>query len=591
MTDAMHRRDWLRAMGVAAAAPAFLPAAGDASAPPAPAPDGEILPLTSTSEVYLPPRGDGAMKFSFDFPEPSVRFGGYRFGLLVFTDENTYGLDRERMRVELAGEGMVVRCDRLVWAGGQATAPGTVEVRFRRVPGGIEWDATIGMERPIKAVTTVIRDIPRGRLALAGGAPYDPGDTEVLVAYPFGGGDLHGPGAGISVMTPVAAVVPADGPAVALSSLDTRVRPKRFFFQPGAQGYRVEVVHEHDAWRTDTRLTTPAWRLTTAAALDDAVAPHFAHIARAYALPPLATRPDLPGWVHQLQLVVTLHGQHYTGFIFNDYRQQLAILRWIATQIDPARVLVFLAAWDGRYYWNYPAYEPDARMGGEAGFRTLITEARQLGFHMMPMFGTNAANRALPGWERYKSGAVAKLDGDVYNLNWVDWNNDRHQDGWLAYMNLADERWRAHLLGRIDHVIREYGVDAYFLDIVGGHVNATNGDMHEGTRRLVTDLRGRHPDVLCVGEMPYDALHGFIGMYQAGGGARWRRYSKYFSHLSAPAPGRGSSGVHEAGFGQFDDVTLGLRPEILPTLQVVEDTITAHRDVMAEVIRRARARG
>ena len=172
----------------------------------------------------------------------------------------------------------------------------------------------------------------------------------------------------------------------------------------------------------------------------------------------------------------------------------------------------------------------------------------------------------------------------------MDWNNDRHQDGWLAYMNLADDRWRAHLEGRIEHVIRAYGVDAYFLDIVGGHVNATNGDMHEGTRRLVTELRGQHPDVLCVGEMPYDALHGFIGMYQAGGGARWRRYSRYFSHLSAPAPGRGSSGVHEAGFGPFDDVTLGLRPEILPTLQVVEDTFTTHRDVMAEVIRRARER-
>ena len=31
MTDAMHRRDWLRAVGVAAAAPAFLPAAGHAA--------------------------------------------------------------------------------------------------------------------------------------------------------------------------------------------------------------------------------------------------------------------------------------------------------------------------------------------------------------------------------------------------------------------------------------------------------------------------------------------------------------------------------------------------------------------------------
>jgi hypothetical protein len=61
---------------------------------------------------------------------------------------------------------------------------------------------------------------------------------------------------------------------------------------------------------------------------------------------------------------VTLHGQHYTGFIFNTYAQQLEILRWIATQIPAHRTLVFLAAWDGRYYWDYPKYVAPARMGG-----------------------------------------------------------------------------------------------------------------------------------------------------------------------------------------------------------------------------------
>src|SRR6266581_1952651 len=30
-------------------------------------------------------------------------------------------------------------------------------------------------------------------------------------------------------------------------------------------------------------------------------------------------------------------------------------------------------------------------------------------------------------------------------------------------------------------------------------LNDTHGDMHEGTRRLVMNLRARHPSVLCVG--------------------------------------------------------------------------------------------
>src|SRR5580765_1539526 len=65
--------------------------------PPAvtvPRTDGELTPLSSTSEVFIPPRGRGYMKFSFDFPEPVVSFGEHRFGFLVFTAENTYALDR-----------------------------------------------------------------------------------------------------------------------------------------------------------------------------------------------------------------------------------------------------------------------------------------------------------------------------------------------------------------------------------------------------------------------------------------------------------------------------------------------------------------
>ena len=98
---------------------------------------------------------------------------------------------------------------------------------------------------------------------------------------------------------------------------------------------------------------------------------------------------------------------------------------------------------------------------------------------MMPMFGPNSANRKQPCWPR-SAARCTKIDGDIYNLNWVDWNNDRHQDGWLTYMNLGDDAWRNHLEGRIAEMIERFGVDAYFLDIVGGHVNSTNGDMHEG---------------------------------------------------------------------------------------------------------------
>jgi hypothetical protein len=481
-------------------------------------------------------------------------------------------------------------CTGLVWAGGQEKAPGKVSVKFSRTGRTIEWDIVAEMGKPIKTITTVIRDVPRGKLSFGGGAANDTRDGDVLGGYTFGAGDLHGAGTPQSMTTPVSILQAGDTDFLYLTTQDTRVRPKRYYYQAGDRAFRVEAIYEHDAWRNDSRVVVPRWQLGHASTFEDAMAPHMAHIEKAFNLPAWETRRDVPAWMRNIAMVTTMHGMHYTGFIFNDYAKQLEILRWMATQMPADRVLVFLSSWDGRYYWDYPNYEVPARMGGEGGFRRLITEAQKLGFRMMPMFGTNSANRKQPVWDKIKGGATYKLDGDLYNINWVDWNNDRHQDAWLTYMNVGEDSWRTYLEGRIASVIERFGVDAYFLDIVGGHVNSTNGDMHEGTRKLILSLRAKYPNVACVGEMPYDALYEFIPMFHAGNNPRWQKYARFFQHLSAPAPGRGSSGVHEWGFGNFNQETLGLNPNAIPTLQVVEDTFTKHRDTMAAIIAKAKER-
>lgn len=599
MPDSFSRRDWIRTVGVAGAG-AFaridtvpvatpLPPVKPLPASTVYAP-GDIVELYSTSDVFIPPRGRSFMKFSFDFPEPGVVFGNHRFSFLIFTEENTYSLDRALMRASGNGDALQLTCTGLTWAGGQEKAPGNVSVKFTRSGSTIEWDIIAEASHPIRTVTTVIRDVPRGQVSFGGGALQDTRDGDVLGGYTFGAGDLHGAGTPQSMSTPVTILQASESDFLYITTQDTRVRPKRYYYQAGERGFRVEAIYEHDAWRNDTRVTIPRWQLGHAATFEDAMAPHIAHVERAFHLPAWETRGDIPQWMRDIAMVTTLHGMHYTGFIFNDFASQLAILRWMATQIPANRVLVFLASWDGRYYWDYPNYTVPARMGGEAGFRQLIGEAQRMGFRMMPMFGTNSANRKQPVWSQISSGATYKIDGDLYNLNWVDWNNDRHQDGWLTYMNVGEDRWRHHLEGRIAEVIDRYKVDAYFLDIVGGHVNSTTGDMHEGTKRLVRDLRARFPDCVGVGEMPYDALYEFIGLYHAGGGGRWRKYARFFQHLSAPAPGRGSSGVHESGFGRFNQETLNLNPNAIPTLQVVDDTFTRHRDTMAAIIAAAKTR-
>jgi hypothetical protein len=601
MNDSFSRRDLIKVLGAAGVSGLITsanakPAKNSVSdtvnhpLPPVFLTDGEITSLSSTSDVFIPPRGRGYMKFSFDFPEPVVSFGSHRFGFLVFTAENAYALDREQLHATLEGDTMKVTCAGFTWAGGQEKARGSLTASFHRSIGMIEWDVTVEMDQPIKTVTTVIRDIPRGQVSFGGGALTDPRDNELLSAYPFGGGDLHGPGAANSMSTPLAIVQTTPDDYLFISPLDEKVRPKRFYFQPGEKFYRVEAIYEHDGWRNDRKVSVPRWRLSYSKTFEGAVQSHMAFVEKAFNLPAWETRTDLPAWTRRIAMVTTLHGMHYTGYVFNDYAKMLETLRWIATQMPAERVLAFLSSWDGRYYWDYPNYKVPERMGGEAGFRKLVQEGQQLGFKIMPMFGANAANRKQPVWSKISDAATRKIDGDVYNLNWVDWNNDRHQDGWLTYMNLGVDSWRNWLEGRISDIIQRFSVDAYFLDIAGGHVNDLNADMHEGTRRLVTNLRAKHPKVLCVGEMPYDALHGFIPMYHAGGGPRWQKYSRFFQHLSSPAPGRGSSGVHESGFGRFNPDTLSLSPNAIPTLQVVDDTFTKYRDVMTAIINKAKER-
>ncbi len=599
MSDALSRRELLKVLGVAgagmlAASPAEASAQTSTpapAAPPHPIPaDGEISALTSTSEVFIPPRGREYNTFSFDFPEPSVAFGGYRFGFMVYTHENAYGLDLKGMTVTSTREGIILHANGLVWAGGQEKRSGRLTATLLASGGSISIHTVAEMELPIKTVTTVIRGIPRGRISISGGGFGRANDDETLVGYPFSGGDLFGGNTAGGMGTPLAAVQVADDRFIAISSRDEKVRTKRFFFQPGESGFRVEAIHEAEGWLQQKRLQVPEWRLTEGKSAEAVIQPHYEHLAKVYHLEKWESRPDVPSWMRDIALVTTLHGQHYTGYIFNDYAKSLETLRWMATQIPANRVMAFLSSWDGRYYWDYPNYKVNDRMGGEVGFRKLVDEAHKLGFRIMPMYGTNSANRNQPAFAKVADAAVSKIDGDPMDLNWVDWDNDRHQEGWLSYMNLGVDSWREWMERRIGEMISRYGVDAYFLDIVGGYANNTKADMHEGTRKLVMNLRAKYPGVPCVGEMSYDALLEFIPMYHVGVGARLQPYARAFQHLSLPAPGRGSTGVHEAGFGRFDPVTLNLSPNAIPTLNVVDDTFAKYRDVMAAVIRKARER-
>lgn len=606
MENKISRRDLLKtAAGASALALTGIPSLGDVAksegvvgAPVAdtlsPTPNG-ILPLTCTSEVIIPPRGASFMKFSYDFPEPAVELGGLRLSFRLHTFENTYGLDQNAMTVQQVPGGIDLTCTQLVWAGGQQTAPGKLHARIRKDGDQVEWSATAEMEQPIKSIVAIVRGVPRGSIS-AGGLPFrDHKDDEVLLGYPFGAGALFLERGLASILnTPMVVIQSGASDYFSLSARCDAVRANRFYFQPGETNYRVEMVYEQAGWVKSQKLDSPLWCAGPTSSLEGAFRPHFAHVEKAFHLPDWETRSDVAPWCRDAALALNLHGAHWTGYIFNDYPKMLKTLEWVATQIPPRNVMVLLIAWDGRFYWNYPLYKTDPRMGGDEAFKRLIQEGQKMGFHFMPMFGINCANKNHPEFADYADATMSQIDGDHFDLNWVDWDNDRHMEGWSPYMNVGVDSWRNWLFNRISYIIDTFGLDAYFLDIVGGWENNTKADSHEGTRRLVGDLKQKYPNVMVFGEMHYDALLSFIPVFhvqnESGYRPAYTKYGRAFEHTSHPAPGRGSRGVHEFGFGKFDPKIVAAETLTIPTITVVDDTFDKHRDVMADLISQAKQR-
>ncbi|MGC4031411.1 MAG: hypothetical protein QM754_06680 [Tepidisphaeraceae bacterium] len=557
----------------------LTPAGPDKSANPA-----GLKLLTSTDGVNVPPKATGQMKFSFSWPEPSLEFAELLFAFEVATFENTYSVDPSAVTVERTADRVVFKAAGFAWAGGQQKAPGNLVATIdKRADGAVEWTASVKFDKPVKAIKSIVRGLPRGRLSPALEGWRDVADNERVFEYPT----LMG-----GMATPLVLLEAKNKRITAISALQTEVRPARFFFWPGPDGYKVELIYEQAAWRKSGDVVTSGWRIGTADNLEKAIAPHFAHVEKAYGLTKFTDRKDTPDWMKHLGLVLSLHGQHWTGYVMNDYAKQLDILKWAATKTDPRYTMVFFAGWDRRYYWDYPTFDVDPRMGGEAGFKKLVTEAKAMGYRTLAMFGSNIANPTWPGFGKIADARARDIYGNPINAGFVDWDGDRHGDGSMTLMNLGVESWRNHLSSRISTIVNNYDIDAYFLDICGFWENNPDADMFTGVQQLVTELKGRHPEVAAVAEMQYDAQMGLIPMSHAARYSLYRsgnyEYVASFDHLSHPAPGRGSTGIHEYGFNRYQPVKSDQIQ--IPTIAFVDDTFDTYLQLVETDISTANER-
>jgi len=523
------------------------------------------------------------------FPVPGLP--GAEWAVEIFTTENVYGLHPGR--VEPDGHGL--RASALQLLGGQRGAPGKVTVALNLDASGAAcWRISAGTDETIKSAKLLLRNLPAELTESGWWTPTTAAtatlrptpDEPVLLSYPWAY-----PGAGWQ--TPW--ICAGEGRGIAISVRDPVVRAKRFYsYHPHwTAGAVTEIVCAMSAMSRERSFKTPEIRLhlcADAADVKQDFDDHLTWLEAAYGLPRWDTRNDTPEWADALDLVLTLHGQHWTGFVFNTFDQMATILETVSQEVPGDRILAYLPGWEGRYYWQYPVYGPGKDLGGEVGFSRLVETARGLGVHLMPMFGANGANvHRYPQWEQ--AAFRSPSNRFVELVNEPDWDGDRHGEDDQVFLNPGEPTFQLYLADQVSAVVERYGIEGVFLDTSACWFDDPRYDVFEGYRDLVGALHRRHPDLLVCGEGWYDALLSVFPMNQT-----WidmeadprldalpLRYSRVLGHLKDGAPGAGSTGVHEGGTSPRAKPLR--RHGYVPALAFVGDTLARHQSAVLDFCR------
>ncbi len=528
--------------------------------------------------------------YSFDQGDPIYVIGDWKLSFQVITLENIYGLSPQHTRLSSEPDGAWrLDCSALTWGGGQQLSTGSLNVRVQAATERcLRLDIEATAAQPITAVKVLVRDLPELSVLDQLDAPRPVAADGLLEKYPN------------QLRLPFWIAQLDDGRRLGFRCEDADMRAKRFAAYHERMGAlrgrnTIECIHEEDARRFDTRIAVPTWVFERDTEPESFRVGQLAFNERSAGLIPWEQRTDLPPWVRDLRLVLTLHGMHWSGFIFNDYAQMLAIIRFVAERIDGRQVLAYLPGWEGRYYWQYGDYRPDPLLGGDEGFARLCAEARALGVHVMPMFGANCANSWAPNFHSFGSSSYMKTaTRNVFHGNQPDWNTSRTQDtGWQAWLHPGAPAWQTELTRQITRLMTRYDFDAVFLDTVEVWVNDPDFNMREGYQQLVARLRAARPDLLVTGEDWWDGLLDIFPIFQQT--SKWRqvpdwvgRYARLMGHICDGEASRGSTGVFESGYAPYE--RLPDKPFYLPTLAFVDGTLAGAQAEIEAVIALAQAR-
>ena len=270
---------------------------------------------------------------------------------------------------------------------------------------------------------------------------------------------------------------------------------------------------------------------------------------------------EMPAWVGDIGLVVIcdLH---------------LGFLNRLAKLIDPAKTLLYVVGWRKYAYdVNYPDYT------AKEGFGSFVEAAHQHGFRVMLHTNLVGISPYHPLYAKFQNSQFR----DPWNGNPIGWrwgetdNPVRH-----AFINLADSSFRKLLVQRLSDVWKEYGVDAFHLDISHVVVNDANGlieglNAAQGNVLLHRELAEAMPGVAFSGENLHE-----VTFFRESFAQRWKlpswskahpvsaflfsRYTLPYGYLGLPNPDANAQ-IYQEYLDSYESwgvlPTLRLRLELL----------------------------
>lgn len=502
----------------------------------------------------------------------------------IISLENVYTIPRFRR------ENNSYVSESIVW-GNDVQTEGCVNFEIKEFDKNVNFRCTARLDKNVRSIKIRFDELPLG--TFVGSVDEDKEVTEhgLCVNYPEGWRSLSWPFVLFRLK---------NGKYLYIWCKDSTVNKKTFFIKKVDDKMRVDVVQEQDATALSARYETPDVACGIADDADTFYREISDYTKSAYGLEEYEKSKIVPKWFRDISLVVTMHMEAFTGKIFHTYASALEDVRKLAELIPGKRILVYMAGWEGRYYYKYGNYCPDERLGGKQGLADCIKGMHELGCKVMLMYGINMVNKNIPALrDIVPECEFVSMGGGRFHSGSVNWEGAHHYDfDELAQLNVGNRAWADNLFGQIKSNVEDFDVDGAFLDIAACYVNDRNNRMYDGVVDFCDRLRTIKPDFLVSGEGYYDGLSKAMPLFQSGhtegkmhyhnrlSERLFERFSREFAHLSLGDPWRGSTGVHEQGTNS--DRKTPLCKAIIPTLALVDGSTENAWDKVEEIVRQAK---